>query len=55
MDEFRTRQIPLNLKFCLSLSKKKKILSIQGHFSVESTIWQEHRLVVKLFINMFPI
>ena len=33
IDEFKTHQIPLNLKLCLSLSKEKEILFVLKQFS----------------------
>ena len=32
IDEFKTHQIPQNLKFCLSLSNEKKILFVLKQF-----------------------
>ena len=62
IDEFKTHQIPQNLKFCLSLSKEKKILFLLKQFRVyldiflfKAQLGKKHKSVVKLFLSMFPI
>ena len=64
IDEFRTHQIPLNLKFFLSLSKENKILFVLKQFSfyffndiflLNLQFGRKHKLLVKLLLNMFPI
>ena len=64
IDEFKTHQIPPNLKFCLSPSKENKILFVlkqfifdffEDIFLFKAQLGRKHKLVVKLLLNMFPI
>ena len=61
--EFKTHQIPPNLKFFLSPSKENKFCLSSNNlafifrdiFLFKAQLGRKHQSVVKLFLNMFPI